>query len=546
MKKILFCALILFTLFCFSCKKEMKYLKILEEAEKVIETHPDSVSVLLSSIIYPDKLTDSEKADYGYLTALSHSKTGKAMAEDATILYTLGYYRDYHVEDKLAKTYLLAAEFYRWNDNQPMQMAMLQGGLDFSLEMNDTTMICLFYGEIGQIYYARNEYDEAIRYYHQVEKYMNDLVSYYRIGISYAFTGNVDSVDLYMNKALDLAIQQDDMNTAMHIRRNYADILYYQKKYKEVLSLQKQVMRSDNLDTKQLAASSIAWLYLEMRQPDSARIYIDSTRIIFEQLKELYPEQMKDVNDNAIRVFEAIADYAQGNQIDLHQFYRNNDVQRWKAKEQEQLIEEKINLKNRLEQQNMMLTIDRQRILLYITWAIVCLILMFGWLSFSIRRKRMRLIESEEKREVLEKMLKETVSASENNSSFFKKVLLQQLGLIKIVASSPTNHNQELLKQVSLINNKELQVDDMLAWDDLFKLIDSIYDGFYSKLTSKYGNNLTEKEKQLCCMLCAGFSTKEISVICQQGIQTIYQRKTTIRQKLKMDEKEDIVDFIIA
>ncbi|MDR2916634.1 MAG: LuxR C-terminal-related transcriptional regulator [Tannerella sp.] len=121
---------------------------------------------------------------------------------------------------------------------------------------------------------------------------------------------------------------------------------------------------------------------------------------------------------------------------------------------------------------------------------------------------------------------------------------MQQLGLIKLVASTPTNHNQELLKQVSLINNSDVPVEDMLVWTDLYKLIDSIYDGFYVKMTSKYGAILTEKEKQLCCLLCAGFSTKEISVISQQSVQTIYQRKTTIRQKLKMDEKEDIIDFI--
>ena len=55
---------------------------------------------------------------------------------------------------------------------------------------------------------------------------------------------------------------------------------------------------------------------------------------------------------------------------------------------------------------------------------------------------------------------------------------------------------------------------------------------------------LSEKEIQLCCLLCAGFSTKEISVVTQQSVRTIYQRKTDIRHKLGMDEKEDIVAFI--
>ena len=57
---------------------------------------------------------------------------------------------------------------------------------------------------------------------------------------------------------------------------------------------------------------------------------------------------------------------------------------------------------------------------------------------------------------------------------------------------------------------------------------------------------LLEKEIQLCCLLCAGFSTKEISVVTQQSVRTIYQRKTDIRHKLDMDEKEDIIGNISA
>jgi len=59
-----------------------------------------------------------------------------------------------------------------------------------------------------------------------------------------------------------------------------------------------------------------------------------------------------------------------------------------------------------------------------------------------------------------------------------------------------------------------------------------------------YGDILAEKDIQLCCLLTADFSTKEISVVTRQSVRTVYQRKTTIRQKLNLDEKENIVDFL--
>ena len=45
------------------------------------------------------------------------------------------------------------------------------------------------------------------------------------------------------------------------------------------------------------------------------------------------------------------------------------------------------------------------------------------------------------------------------------------------------------------------------------------------------------KDIQLCYLFKANFSTKEINMLTRQSLQTIYQRKTQIRQKLSILEK---------
>ena len=132
------------------------------------------------------------------------------------------------------------------------------------------------------------------------------------------------------------------------------------------------------------------------------------------------------------------------------------------------------------------------------------------------------------------------------NGQFFRKILLQQLGIIRLVATQPTSQNQDLLRRMSGISNHEVPVDSLLVWEDLYPVIDRVYDGFYTKMNRRFGDLLIDKEQQLCCLLCAGFSTKEISVVTQQSIPTIYQRKTNIRKKLGVGEKEDIVAFILG
>ena len=83
-----------------------------------------------------------------------------------------------------------------------------------------------------------------------------------------------------------------------------------------------------------------------------------------------------------------------------------------------------------------------------------------------------------------------------------------------------------------------------MRWKRDCQTIDYIYEGFYTRIKQKYGDLLNEKELQLCCLLKANFSTKEISIVSSQGVRTVYQRKSVIRQKLGMEEKGDIVEFL--
>ena len=536
---------VVFCILCFSCNKKVHYSDILEEAGALIYTNPDSAYFLLSGIVDPSELTDAEKADYGYLTAAYHYDSGKAMAEDGMILFSLGYYKDHNITEKLINTYILTARYYSWNDNPQMATTMWKAGLELALEMKDSTKTSYIYRALGENLFSEKEYQEAIYSFRQSIEYGN-YGSYYMAGLSYSRLNNEDSARYCISKAIDMAALNNERNAVNHFRRNYADFLISLGKYDEALNYLNQVAK-DPENTRQVAVySSIAQIYLSIRQPDLAQVYIDSARANFERYREAQPNLSGITGDNIIMTLQAVTDYAKGRAVNTYSIGRSNDSYSVKAIENELIIEEKVNVKNQLEQRNLMLVIDKQRMFLYTTWGSVLLAVMAVLTFLYVRRKRIKLIEAEEKREVLEKLLREATAANEKDSTFFKKVLLQQLGLIKIVASTPTGHNQELLKQVSSINNMDNSKDDMLVWDDLYKLTDSIYDGFFSKLSSKYGDILTEKEKQLACLLCADFSTKEISVISQQGIQTIYQRKTTIRQKLKMDEKEDIVDFILS
>ena len=165
-----------------------------------------------------------------------------------------------------------------------------------------------------------------------------------------------------------------------------------------------------------------------------------------------------------------------------------------------------------------------------------------------IRQRRLRERENEERAEALQKMVDELKSepapmqAEVHTPEALRRAMLQQLGIIKMVAETPTERNREMLRKISSI---ESDTDgELVNWNNVFELINTLYAGFYDRLQASFGDVLTPKEKQIIVLMIAGFSTKEISVITGQTTSTIYVRKSSIRKKLGIPEKEDIVTFL--
>lgn len=509
-----------------SCNKEWRYVKLLEEAERIADTNPDSSLYLLSRIITPGKLSPAHKADYAYLAGKIHYKQRKAMSEDSLILHSLDYYKANDIKEKLPLSYLLAVNYYSWNDNLPMLREIAAEGAGYGIETNDSALVSRIYSALGWEEYESQQYQRAIEAIHEAIKYScNEDPSHpYIMGIYFSRLAQADSADYYFQKSIHTTSSLSGLGFR---RRNYADFLTARGEYNKSLSLLHQNIQELG-DT---AHQSIARNYIGLRQLDSARFYLEKWKAY----------DLNITNSNLLMTAEAIINYTNKEPVNFSRQGQYNDSVFFKDITKEKILEEKTQLKNQLEQQKLLLTIGKQRTQLYITGGLLVIIILGFIIAFYILRKRKLLIEAEEKQEVLEKLLRETAETT----NFSRKIVLQQLGLIRLVANFPTQHNQNLLKQVLLIDNDDTDTNQLLVWDDFYKVMDSAYDGFYSHIFSTYSNILTEKELQLCCLLQSGFSTKEISVLTNQKLQTIYQRKTTIRQKLRMNEKEDIAKFII-
>lgn len=84
---------------------------------------------------------------------------------------------------------------------------------------------------------------------------------------------------------------------------------------------------------------------------------------------------------------------------------------------------------------------------------------------------------------------------------------------------------------------------EIIVWDVIYKIINTINGELFDKLKDKYPD-LDENEYRICCLIYSKFNSNEIAVITQLSINTVHVKTTTIRKKLGIEKYGNIVDFI--
>ena len=522
----------------------------IEKAEQMLQQNAEEAIALLRSVKDPEILPDSLRARFALAMGQAHYNAHWVMNEDSLLLYALDYYGRPDVRDtlQLLRTYKLAAHYFYDSERYKEATEMMAEGNRIAALRGDTAARLDLLRSVANIGEGNDDFEGLIRLQKQLIAIEPDSTrrysNYNSLAISYYCANQNDSALLALRKATEcLYTSADSLKALYYVMRNYADILSDSGKNQEAINLQRHSLQ-EYKETKHpfesLSYYALSRYFLNMGQVDSARYYIqmgDSVRSPYIDqdlsLANFYLVQKTLMNYIDSRSF-TIRDVAFFSNRLYNNFIRDQRV-----------IAQKGKVQLLLQQQNMNLQLEKQKERTFFVGVVALCILLLLTVVWYLQRRKHLLVEKEEELEALRSLLHETEGdESGNNDKFVKKMLLQQLGLIRIVATNHSSDHQELLVQMGRIANKDVAVDDLLVWSDLYKTIDMVHDGFYTRISQKYGNILNEKELQLCCLLKSDFSTKEISVVIQQSIRTVYQRKTVIRQKLDMAEKEDIVEFL--
>lgn len=530
-----------------SCSKlESRYDKKISQAELLMPGNPDSAMTILESIDQYDFKSDSLKAKFHYLKAYGHMKLNRSMIGDSLISFAHNYYRGKDIVKGMRSGTAFA--FYKfWVGDSPGSIAML----DSLTKLPDAPDSLIVEALRIRVLLGTSEYQgrQIIPLAKRLHILENDTLrkmeAKYMLLAAYEYAGETDSALYLVNELIDYARSRHWGDKQFLFMVERSQLLTEAGRDGESDRIVSEIFSKAGPDNG--AADMLHFQYainaLNGGNVNRAAHHLKIADSIAVRLRGDEDAYFRSYSN----LLHAMIDFKQTGRVKLMHIngLNNRQSERFNRMKASQWESER----GALHQQNRALVLKSESehktiIILIISLAALLILGGCAWILI-LRRQHER--DNEERIEALQKMVEEYRSAhaqesEKADSSTLRGIMLKQLGIIKMVAETPTEQNREMLRKISAIDGETNG--ELVDWGKVFEMIDNLYSGFYSKLHRQYGEQLTPKEEQIIVLMVVGFSTKEISVITGQTTSTIYVRKSSIRKKLGVPEKEDIVEFL--
>ena len=537
-----------------------------QKAEELLTVNRDSAMAILREVVRPDQLPEESKALYWFCVADIRANTMQSLSEDSMICWAAQYFRDRWLQDGAYEDYMMKAGmeeafYWWWNDDKEKAQQVLQRQQRYAEEIAEKkgehiweVILLRISAELAMRDYDYEhvrDYTEAlIRLGDEKAIHLDEVVRVYNgMAITYFYLGEYGKMEESFEKAI--AHTSDSAFIVNLVRRNYADLLGEIGQTDRAIRMHEELASIYRKGESWLLVESLyslSRLWLNKGDKQRADCYMREAEELFENYRATISSPSAEAGLLAHR---QVLNYA------LHGNYQMMPLATYNTQWQDKdyiryrVAEAKERSMSDLREQVLRQKLAKQRQTILII-GLVGVVLSLCLLSVYLYRRRQRmLLEKEEEIETLRNMLASADKSDDKES--VRKLMLQQLGVIKTIAGTPTEANQQLLARLMALNEETANA--LIDWPSIYQTIDLVYDGFYTRLVQKYGATdqssdsahpiLNEKELQLCCLLKADFSTKEINMLTRQSLQTIYQRKTQVRQKLSLAEAEDITTSII-
>lgn len=550
----------LFLLFLFvgegfaSCTQTNINVNLLKQAEDCVESYPDSALQLLHLLEHPERLHGKEGADYALLLTQALDKNYlDSLQSDSLIKIAVEYYRGSDDKVKRGKACYYYGKTMAVKRKVSDAMEAYLEALAVLKETTEYKLQGLLSEHIGYLNLGQgmpeqsiDNYRQSIYYYELAGDKIGEVYGCRNVARGYLAEQNNDSARWYANKGLSLL-----PDTIIQVKSSLLQVLGLiaksEEQYSQAIDYFVSAIRSSiNMNDGLRYYLSLGSTYMDIGKfalaeqcfrhcMDAKDVFISSGAYNYLYLlkKEEYSYKeallYKEKSDSILEVVS-------------NDKLRNQLLALQKKYEADKLIMENRQIK--LEKENQ-------------TYLYLFIVLFISGLGFYVikkyKKKNIRNIEALRKNEktieeyiykiarLEQKEEREQEAKKETIGKLNRKILDLTLENKRIRDTS----NVEALFVLGDLKQGKLVVERMTASErqSIFDFLDLVYANFITRIKSDF--DVTKGELLLAALIKLGFSTKQLVVVFDCEVKSIYKNKQRLKSHLGLD-KDDSLEQMIA
>lgn len=395
MRHLLILISLLSTLSFIGCRDESDAIYLIDRAESLLKSDPDSSHILLDSIAVPDNLSDKLLARWCMLSGKVADTLYTDLPYVQQLLRAQAYYKSHGTKQEQAKIGLYLGRSYVEDKENEKAMKVYLQALDIALrseDYNQAGYICSYMGDLydfeGNYLLGKDKYKEAESYFRKAGNMRSSAFALRDVGRMYAFSDSLDIALIFLLKADTIIVEVGDSSDIGTIYNGIGNI-YNMLGNKELakLYLWKNVNMSDFDDAP--SYRTLAGIYIEEGDSKNARICLEKASV----------PSFNDMTRFSVLYGYSLLEKAEGNWEKAWFYldeYNSASDSILTIRNRENIIKiekEYEHLKISLE--NMRLKSDKQKYFIYWVISVSILLILLWVFQIRIDRKNKRLLKQE-------------------------------------------------------------------------------------------------------------------------------------------------------
>ena len=395
MRHLLILISLLSTLSFIGCRDESDAIYLIDRAESLLKSDPDSSHILLDSIAVPDNLSDKLLARWCMLSGKVADTLYTDLPYVQQLLRAQAYYKSHGTKQEQAKIGLYLGRSYVEDKENEKAMKVYLQALDIALrseDYNQAGYICSYMGDLydfeGNYLLGKDKYKEAESYFRKAGNMRSSAFALRDVGRMYAFSDSLDIALIFLLKADTIIVEVGDSSDIGTIYNGIGNI-YNMLGNKELakLYLWKNVNMSDFDDAP--SYRTLAGINIEEGDFKNARICLEKASV----------PSFNDMTRFSVLYGYSLLEKAEGNWEKAWFYldeYNSASDSILTIRNRENIIKiekEYEHLKISLE--NMRLKSDKQKYFIYWVISVSILLILLWVFQIRIDRKNKRLLKQE-------------------------------------------------------------------------------------------------------------------------------------------------------